>query len=208
MPTGFLGYVTTDEDVRALEKLKVPSVLLNDAVVPELRRKFGFRSAYCDVHTAVRPWHRVDYDARCPGAGTFSQVFYAWGELLLRQRELLDGPVWSEGGIHFMFAGLADGNYASDYWYDFAKHPWLVDFDLLKIHPLECDFGMGSLSMFSHPYTVEERDFYLPGVPEGRDRLVDSFIAATLAFGRFGRSAALRLALLDRRRSGDKSFRR
>ena len=77
MPTGFLGYVTTDEDVRALEKLKVPSVLLNDAVVPELRRKFGFRSAYCDVHTAVRPWHRVDYDARCPGAGTFSQVFYA-----------------------------------------------------------------------------------------------------------------------------------
>jgi hypothetical protein len=88
------------------KKLKVPSVLLNDAVVPELRRKFGFRSAYCDVHTAVRPWHRVDYDARCPGAGTFSQVFYAWGELLLRQRELLDGPVWSEGGIHFMFAGL------------------------------------------------------------------------------------------------------
>lgn len=50
---------------------------INDAVVPELRQKFGFRSAYCDVHTAVRPWHRVDYDARCPGAGTFSQVFYA-----------------------------------------------------------------------------------------------------------------------------------
>ena len=111
---------------------------------------------------------------------------YIVGELLLRQRELLDGPVWSEGGIHFMFAGLADGNYASDYWYDFAKRPWLVDFDLLKIHPLECDFGMGALSMFSHPSTVEERDFYLLGVPEGRDRLVDSFIAATLAFGHNG----------------------
>ena len=40
---------------------------------------------------------------------------YILGELLLRQRELLDGPVWSEGGIHFIFAGLADGNYASDY---------------------------------------------------------------------------------------------
>ena len=157
-----------------------------EEVAAEAQRKFAFRGAYCDVHTAVRPWARVDYDARCPGAGTFSQVFYAWGELLLMQRRLWQGPVWSEGGNHFMFAGLSDGNYASDYWYDFATMPWLVDFDLLKIHPLECDFGMGSLSMFSHPATIAERDFYLPGMPEGRDRLVDSFIAATLAFGHNG----------------------
>ncbi|MBQ3343690.1 MAG: SGNH/GDSL hydrolase family protein [Kiritimatiellae bacterium] len=155
-------------------------------VASEAQRKFSFHGAYCDVHTAVHPWRKVDYDARCPGAGTFSQVFYAWGELLLMQRRLWQGPVWSEGGNHFMFAGLADGNYASDYWYDFAAMPWLVDFDLLKIHPLECDFGMGSLSMFSHPATIAERDFYLPGMPEGRDRLVDSFIAATLAFGHNG----------------------
>ncbi len=40
--------------------------------------------------------------------------------------------------------------------------------------------------MFSRPATIAERDFYLPGMPEGRDRLVDSFIAATLAFGHNG----------------------
>jgi len=157
-----------------------------EQMVPELQAKFGFRGAYCDVHTAVRPIQRTDYDARCPGAGTFSQVYYAWGELLLRQRELFGGPVWSEGGNHFMFAGLTDGNYAQDYFYDFRTRPWLVDFDLLKIHPLEADFGMGSLSMFSHPKTEADVAFYLPGLPEGRDRLVDSFIAATLAFGHNG----------------------
>ena len=157
-----------------------------ERMVPELQSKFGFRGAYCDVHTAVRPWDRTDYDARCPGAGTFSQVYYAWGELLLRQRTLFGGPIWSEGGNHFMFAGLADGNYAQDYFYDFGKDPWIVDFDLLKVHPLEVDFGMGSLSMFSHPRTEADAAFYLPGMPEGRDRLVDAFIAATLAYGHAG----------------------
>lgn len=159
---------------------------LCEKIVPEAQAKFRFRGAYCDVHTAVRPWNRVDYDARCPGAGTFSQVFYAYGELLLRQRELWQGPVWSEGGMHFMYAGLADGNYAQDYFYDFHASPWLVDFDLLKIHPLEVNFGMGSLSMFSRPRSGAEAAFYLPGMPEGRQRLVDSFIAATLAFGHNG----------------------
>ena len=157
-----------------------------EAVVPKVQRKFGFRGAYCDVHTAVRPWARTDYDARIPGAGTFAQVYYAWGELLLRQRELWNGPVWSEGGCHFLFAGLTDGNYAQDRGYDFLNAPWIVDFDLLKIHPLECDFGMGSLSMFSPPKNPDDASFYLPGMPEGRERLVDAFIAATLAFGHNG----------------------
>lgn len=88
--------------------------------------------------------------------------------------------------MHFMYAGLCDGNYAQDYFYNFHTRPWIVDFDLLKIHPLEVDFGMGSLSMFSHPRTKEDAAFYLPGMPEGRQRLVDSFIAATLAFGHNG----------------------
>ena len=157
-----------------------------EKVVSEAQKKFGFRGAYCDVHTAITPWYRVDYDARMPGAGTFSQNFYAWGELLLMQCRLWQGPVWSEGGVQFLYAGLTDGNYAQDQTYDFTSRPWLLDFDLLKIHPLECNFGMGSLSMFSRPKTREEAAFYLPHIPEGRDRIVDSFLAATLAFGHCG----------------------
>jgi hypothetical protein len=157
-----------------------------EEVVTEAQRKFSFKGAYCDVHTAITPWYRVDFDARVPGAGTFTQNFYAWGELLLLQRRLWRGPVWSEGGKHFLYSGLSDGNYAQDPSYDFTSRPWIVDFDLLKIHPLECNFGMGSLSMFSRPKSREEAAFYLPGMPEGRDRLVDSFLAATLAFGHAG----------------------
>ena len=40
-------------------------------LAPEIQKKFRFSTAYCDVHTAVAPWDRVDYDPRVPGAGTF-----------------------------------------------------------------------------------------------------------------------------------------
>jgi len=159
---------------------------LCERIVPEAQAKFGFTGAYCDVHTAFPPWVRTDYDARCPGAATFSQVYYAFGELLLRQKELWNGPVWSEGGCHFMYSGLVDGNYARDGRMRFYEDPWLVDFDLCKIHPLETDFGMGSLAHFSPGKTDRERSYYLPHAPDGRETLVDLFIGATLAFGHAG----------------------
>ncbi len=43
-------------------------------------------TAYCDVHTAVAPWDRVDYDRRVPGAGTFAATFYSYGEIMLHQK--------------------------------------------------------------------------------------------------------------------------
>ena len=165
-----------------------PTVILPlcERIVPEAQAKFGFTGAYCDVHTAIPPWNRTDYDARCPGAAAFAATYYAYGELLLRQKELWNGPVWSEGGCHFMYAGLADGNYARDGRMRFYEDPWLVDFDLRKIHPLETDFGMGSLGHFSPGRTDLERQFYLPHMPDGREALVDLFIGATLAFGHAG----------------------
>ena len=127
-----------------------------------------------------RPWTTCDYDARVPGAGTFAATFYAYGEInaapetdlgraglqrgeqplvLLRpdRRQLRPGP-----GAHL------------------CKEPWLVDFDLRKLHPLCCNFGMGNLEMFygRHP----EHD----GPPEDRDARLDRFLAATLAFGHTG----------------------
>ena len=157
-----------------------------EKIAPIAQRKFGFCGAYCDVHTARTPWSYMDYDARVPGAGTFAQTFYAYGELFSIQRKVWNGPVWSEGGCHFLYAGLTDGNYARDPRIDFLSEPWLVDFDLLKIHPLECDFGMGSLYHFSPGRTLRERQYYQPYMPEGRDRLVDAFICAELAFGHAG----------------------
>ena len=156
-----------------------------ERIVPAAQAKFAFNTAYCDVHTATTPWRRTDYDARVPGAATFAQTYYAWGELMLLQKKFWEGPVYSEGARHFFYSGLTDGNYAQDREYDFLKQPWIVDFDLLKIHPKECNFGMGTLSMFSPGKTPEQRRFYMPNASNDkeRDELIDLFLTATVAFG-------------------------
>ena len=156
-----------------------------EAIAPKAQAKFAFNTAYCDVHTAVTPYSRTDYDARAPGAATFAQTFYAWGELMLLQKKFWNGPVYSEGGRQFFYSGLADGNYAQDGGYNFHTQPWIVDFDVLKIHPLECNFGMGTLAMFSPGKTFEEIRRHRPHTPTEKDRddLVDLFLTATVAFG-------------------------
>jgi hypothetical protein len=147
-----------------------------EAILPEFQRKFHFNTAYCDVHTCVTPWSRTDYDARVPGAGTFAATFYSYGELLDFERRVLDGPVWSEGGCHYLYSGLADGNYAQDQPYRLDVNPWLVDFDLRRMHPLSNNFGMGSPVMF-YP-----RGWKAPK----NDVWIDRFLAATVAFGHQG----------------------
>ena len=156
-----------------------------EKIVPAAQAKFAFNTAYCDVHTATTPWRRTDYDARVPGAATFSQTYYAWGELMLLQKKFWEGPVYSEGNKHFFYSGLTDGNYAQDRGYNFLQEPWILDFDLLKIHPKECNFGMGTLSMFCPGVTPEQRRFYMPNAPteKDRDELIDLYMTATVAFG-------------------------
>ena len=158
-----------------------------ETVAPIIQEKFSFNTAYCDVHTAVPFWgNRTDYDARVPGAGTFAETFYAWGETLLLQKKIWNGPVWSEGGHHFFFAGLSDGNYGQDRGRPYGRFPWLVDFDVLKIHPLETDFGMGCLSMFMP--NSSGQNGYVPDAPtpQALTNVIDRFIGATLAFGHSG----------------------
>jgi len=147
-----------------------------ERLTPIIEKKFDFSTAYCDVHTAVTPWSRVDFDARVPGAGTFAAVFYAYGEIMLLQKAGWNGPVYSEGNNHFPYCGLTDGNYAQDQNYRPAENPWLVDFDLRKMHDLCCNFGMGNPDMF------------YPGksAPKDPDVASDRFLAATVAFGHPG----------------------
>ena len=153
---------------------------------PVLKEKFGFNAVYSDVITTACPWWRTDYDHRVPDAGRYAPVYYAWCEALLRHKRAFNGPVWSEGRQHMMYAGFADGSYAQEA--DLNERPWIVDFDLLKIHPLCCNFGMGCLSMFQPPQTEIEATYYIPHAPTEKDRdiLLDRFIGATLAFGHAG----------------------
>jgi hypothetical protein len=152
-----------------------------DAVLaPQIKRKFNPNSAYTDVHTAVSPWGYNDYDARVPGAGTFAQTFYAYGELLRNDSRVYGGPIFSEGTYHWLYAGLADGNYALAYdGHPLAKEPLLPVFDLYQIHTKECDIGMGWTANFCDAIPDWKK-------PEHLDYAIDRFMLHTLAYGHIG----------------------
>lgn len=162
----------------ALKPLK--AVEFDAILAPEIKQRFNPNSAYTDVHTAVAPWHYNDYDARVPGAGTFAQTFYAYGELLRNDSRVYGGPIFSEGSFQWLYAGLADGNYALAYDnHPLAREPLLPVFDLLQIHPRECDIGMGWTAQFCG------------GIPNWNaaanlDRSIDRFLLHTLAYGHLG----------------------
>jgi hypothetical protein len=149
-------------------------------LAPQIKRKFDPDSAYTDVHTAVSPWGYNDYDARVPGAGTFAQTFYAYGELLRNDSRVYGGPIFSEGTYQWLYAGLADGNYALAYdGRPLAKEPLLPVFDLYQIHPKECDIGMGWTANFCDAISEWRK-------PENLDRAIDRFLLHTLAYGHIG----------------------
>ncbi|MCL5096691.1 MAG: hypothetical protein M1608_04015, partial [Candidatus Omnitrophica bacterium] len=107
-----------------------------------VRTKFDVNTAYRDCHTAYPPWGQVDYQAGSPGAGKFACNFKAWGALLRDGAKAYGGPIFSEGGYHWFSAGLVDGNYGQILLPDASHYPLLLDFDLLKMHPLEADISM------------------------------------------------------------------
>lgn len=158
------------------------AVMFHERLAPIIRRKFhpdGKQiSAYTDVHTAVAPWGYCDYDARVPGAGTFAQTFYCYGELLRNDSRIYGGPIFSEGTFQWLYAGLADGNYGLTYnGRPIAREPLLPIFYLREIHTKECDIGMA--------WT----DWFLQGVPDWQkdvDNAIDRFLLHTIAYGTIG----------------------
>ena len=145
---------------------------------PQLEAKYGNTGSYCDQHTAAPPSRWVDYDPRKPGAGMLQTVFRAYCRVFQAEKEAYNGPAPSEGGNYWFYAGMADGSYAQlsaaptdARW----QVPFLVDFDLLKIHPLEVDLGMGWRK--SYGYDDHAKNW---------DDALDRFHCATIAFGHSG----------------------
>ena len=99
-------------------------------------------SVYMDTHTCVG-MAACDYEAGVPGAGIArDQVFYN-AECILETRKWY-GTVMSEGRARWMYAGIADMDYASLFSSEPPHEvPPLVDFDLLRIHPLNLGTMMG-----------------------------------------------------------------
>lgn len=165
---------------RCYAEKPMKAVEFDALLAPQIAAKYKPNSAYTDVHTAVAPWGYNDYDARVPGAGTFAQTFYAFGEILRNDSKVYGGPIFSEGSYHWLYAGLADGNYALAYnGRPLAKEPLLPVFDLYQIHPKECDIGMGWTANFCDAIPDWRK-------PENLDRAIDRFLLQTMAYGHIG----------------------
>ncbi|NQT85376.1 hypothetical protein HQ560_01340 [bacterium] len=152
-------------------------------LAPKIAAKFGANTCYSDVHTSVFPWQRTDYDADAPGAGMFRTTWDCYAHILWNESKAYGGPVFSEGACQWLYAGISDGNYGqmgragAPRW----QRPPLVDFDLLKMHPLMCDVGMGAPNMF---YPQHDGFWRKPATAE--NPYLDRFITSTLAFGHIG----------------------
>jgi len=114
---------------------------------PQILARYAPNADYLDVHSAVPPWFHVDYRAGAEGAGMFQPVWEAHRQLWAFERKTYGGPVLGEGNNHWFWSGLLDGVEAQfgAGWPGNAGRtaPLMVDFDLLKIHPLQFNHGMG-----------------------------------------------------------------
>jgi len=147
---------------------------------PRIKETYGVRMSYTDVHTAVAPWAYCDFDARVPGAGTFAATFNAYGQLLLNDQRIY-GPTQSEGTYQWLYAGLESGTYGWVYTdVNLLVHPLDVAFMLMKIHPLEANYGMGYTD-----YYLSRLDPQWKQSPKRRD-YVDLFLATAIGYGNLG----------------------
>jgi hypothetical protein len=156
------------------------AVEFDEYYAQRIKEKFGVKMSYTDVHTAVAPWGYCDFDARVPGAGTFAATFYAYGQLLWNDQHVY-GPTQSEGSYQWLYAGLTSGSYGWVYTkVNLLTQPLDVSFMLRKIHPLECDYGLGDTSFY-----LSQIDKDWATSPKKREYL-DLLLASAIAYGNMG----------------------
>jgi len=114
---------------------------------PQILERYQPNADYLDVHSAVPPWFHVDFRAGAEGAASFQPVRDAHRQLWAYERATYSGPVLGEGANHWFWSGMLDGVEAQFGvgWPGNSGRtaPLMVDFDLLKIHPLQFNHGMG-----------------------------------------------------------------
>jgi hypothetical protein len=150
---------------------------------PQIHDRFGTSDCFLDVHSAVPPWFHVDARATEPGAGTFEAVRQAHIGLWKAERAIHGGPVFGEGANHFFWSGYLDGTEAQVGGGE--DQPLLLDFDLLKIHPLQLNHGMGYIERWLR--TGYNTDW---SVVTGQMPKRDRYRAMQVAYGHAGYMAA------------------
>jgi len=143
----------------------------------EIHRRYGTTAAFYDVNSCAPPWLHLDCDANEPDAAMLIGRMKGNLELFKIGRESHNGPLFGEGNQHFWWAGLVDGVEAQVDGKEWA--PWLLDFDLLKIHVQQVNHGMGYWGRWQ-----DDPEGYWRGLPSPEK--LDKYRAMEIAFGHAG----------------------
>ena len=149
---GNLQHAWYNPDTKIQSFAVKPNAILRLAATqsPEIHSRYGSQANYLDVHSAVPPWFHVDARAGETGAGQFNRVWAVHRQLWAYERQTFNGPVFGEGNNHWYWSGCLDGVEAQfgSGWPGNGGFdaPLAVDFDLLKIHPLQFNHGIGYFS--------------------------------------------------------------
>ncbi|MBN2448914.1 MAG: hypothetical protein JXR77_00910, partial [Lentisphaeria bacterium] len=149
---------------------------------PQIHARYGTTAAYLDVHSTSLPWH-MDFEAGVEGAASMRHALATVTDLFRSMREIHGGPLFGEGNYHAVWAGRIDGCEAQVGGRGGEIRPLLVDFDLLKVHPLAVNHGMGYYSRWHR-----ERS----GRPNDQD--LTKYRAQELAYGH---AAFLNTGIMD-----------
>jgi hypothetical protein len=107
-----------------------------------VKEHYAADCVYLDVHTN-RGLQAIDFEAGVAGAGMARPQVMGNGDCILEARKWY-GSTISEGIYRWLYAGVCDMDYASYFTpTPTSEIPPLVDFDLLKIHPLQHGTMMG-----------------------------------------------------------------
>lgn len=110
---------------------------IHEIAARKVHEKFGTSLSYNDqMSQANCGW--IEFDARVPRTTQQKTTLNSYGRIMLNDRIIHQGPTYSEGGYNSIWAGLTDASYAQTFEPD---APAVVDFALLKIHPLCGDVG-------------------------------------------------------------------
>ncbi|MGQ9471581.1 MAG: DUF5696 domain-containing protein [Candidatus Aminicenantales bacterium] len=150
---------------------------------PKIHSVYKTSAAFFDVHTAILPSFKVDFDSRVEGAGEQVSTFLAYCDLLSAGRQVHQGPVAGEGYGYAanVWAGYVDSVEAdprSLYSLDKGKRassvPAIVDYKLRVLHHRFVPYGLGLSERFFGP----ERPIPLEGF--------ELYRAKEIAFGQAG----------------------
>jgi hypothetical protein len=153
-------------------------------VEADIHSAYGTTAAFLDVHTAILPGFKVDFDARAPGAGRQSETLLRYRDLVAFTRSMHSGPVAGEGlGFSLStWAGHLDAVEADPRsYFDYAfgrpasRIALIPDYYLRGIRPLLVPHGAGYLERFASK----------PG-PLFSQEDIEAYRATTIGFGNAG----------------------